>query len=100
MNTPKLQSKVSRVLKPETVLLANKCPTVNWLGMEILERWAMNQPDELMSLEKNQLQLLIRLLEQQEMEQAVLDRPESLTLLSEGLTRHEILTQHEVSMSL
>lgn len=93
-------SKVSRVLAPSTIMRVNKCPTVNYWGFEILNRWAINQPEALKELERNTAYLMIRLLEQQTLEKEILDRPESLNQLAQGLTRHEILTIHEVDMNL
>lgn len=94
------KSKVSQVLAPSTILRVNKCPTVNHWGMAILDRWATNQPDELRELEQNTAYLMIRLLEQQEMERAILDRPENLEQLSLGMASHEILMMNEVNMNL
>ena len=94
------QSRVSRVLQGSTILRVNKCPTVNHRGMEILNRWAINQPDELRELEQNTAYLMIRLLEQQTLESEILGRPENLEQLTQGLTSHEILSMHEVNMSL
>ena len=94
------QSRVSQVLQVSTILRVNKCPTVNYRGLEILNRWAINQPDELKTLEQNTAYLMIRLLEQQEVESNILDRPESLEQLTQGLASHEILAMHEVNMSL
>lgn len=94
------RSKVSQVLQHSTILRVNKCPTVNHRGMNILDRWAINQPDELRELERNTAYLMIRLLEQQELESKILDSPESLDQLAQGMTSHEILMRHEVNMSL
>ncbi len=93
-------SKAGQVLQTSTILRVNKCPTVNYRGMEILERWATNQPEALRELERNSFHLMIRLLEQQDLEANILDLPESLEQLSQGLTASEILTMREVNMSL
>jgi hypothetical protein len=94
------QSKVSQVLQASTILRVNKCPSINHRGMAILGRWAVNQPEELRELERNTAWLMIRLLEQQELEAEILDRPESLDQLAQGLTESEILTRREVNMGL
>lgn len=94
------QSRASRILQVSTILRVNKCPSINYRGMTILDRWAVNQPEELRELERNTAWLMIRLLEQQELEADILDRPESLDQLTRGLTESEILTRHEVTMSL
>ena len=93
-------SSVSQILAPSTILRVNKCPSVNYWGMEILNRWAVNQPEALKELEENTAYLMIRLHEQQALEKDILDRPESLAQLAQGLTRHEILSMHEVNMNL
>ena len=93
-------SKAGQVLQTSTILRVNKCSTVNYRGMEILERWATNQAEELRELERNSFHLMIRLLEQQDLEANILDLPESLEQLSRGLTASEILTMREVNMSL
>ena len=93
-------SKVSQVLQSSTILRVNKCPSVNYRGMEILNRWAINQPDELRELEQNSAYLMIRLHEQQALETDILDRPVSLDQLAQGLTSQEILVMNEVNMNL
>lgn len=92
--------RVSQILQPPTILRVNKCPSVNYRGMEILNRWAINQPDELRELEQNTAYLMIRLHEQQALETDILDRPENLEQIAQGLTSHEILSMNDVNMNL
>ena len=68
--------------------------------MQANARQSINHPDELKELEKKSAYFMIRLLEQQELESEVLSRPESLEQLTRGLANHEILSMHEVNMSL
>lgn len=98
---PALLEQTAKVLNLETILRVNKCPTVNRYGMAILDRWALNQPEELKALEARSLSyLLIRILEQQTLEQETLESPANQARMAGGLTSHEILTLREVNMSL
>lgn len=98
---PSPLSRAAQVLKMETILRVNKALNINRHGMAILDRWALNQPDELKAMEtRNDLWLLMRLLEQQHLEQEILNRPESQVRLANGLTPHEILEMHEIKTSL
>jgi hypothetical protein len=89
------------VLKLETILRVNKIPNINRHGMEILDRWALNQPDDLKTMEtRNDVGLMVRVLDQQYLEQEVLERPENQARLDNGLTLHEILEMNEIQTSL
>lgn len=84
----------SRVLQPSTLKAVAKAP-YNRFGWSILDRWAMNSPALLASLEaQGEVVLLGRLLEQQNREQPVLTEPHP------GLATHEVLALHEIPSDL
>lgn len=88
----------ARVLKPETLAEVRKAP-YNLQGWKILDRWAMNSPERLKTLEADgEMVLLSRLLEQQNLEHTIL--VESLALREEGMMDHEILAQREIATEL
>ena len=98
---PKPLDRAAQVLTLETLNEVNRNLSFNRFGMNILDRWAMNQPDELKALEaQSQTLLLIRLYGQQLKEQAILESQESQEQLKGGLMPHEILNLHELTTSL
>ena len=98
---PKLLERAAKVLSLETLAEVNRLRSINRHGLSILDRWALNQPDELKSLEsQGQTLLLVRLYDQQLKEQAILESPESREQLMNGLMSHEILALHELPTSL
>ena len=98
---PQPLERAAKVLTLDTLQEANRNLSFNRYGMAILDRWAMNQPEELKILEnKNLIQLLTRLHKQQLKEQAILESPESQEQLRNGLMPHEILALHELPTSL
>lgn len=69
--------KTPQVLPPQILSLFMKCDTLKERGFRILERWALNQPDELRLMTgKSPVYLLMCLLEQQKAEKMILGRPE------------------------
>ena len=98
---PKPLQRAAQVLTQETLAQVNQNLSFNRFGLNILDRWAMNQPEELKALEaQSPTLLLIRLYEQQLKEQALLENPESQEQLKRGLMPHELLYQHELTTSL
>ena len=90
----------ARVLKPSTIEAVRRSPSFHLRGWQILDRWALDSPRELKSLEAQGIVLLLgRLLEQQELEHRTL-----LEALGQpqwqGMAEHEILQQQEVRASL
>lgn len=65
----------ARVLKPETLTAVRDLADFSLRGWRILDRWALNSPDELRRLEaEGEVVLLGQLLEQQRIEQRAIDR--------------------------
>ncbi|MGH8344946.1 MAG: hypothetical protein ACRES5_00020 [Pseudomonas sp.] len=65
----------ARVLKPETLAAVRSLADYSLRAWRILDRWALNSPDELHRLEaEGEIVLLGRLLEQQRIEQRAIDR--------------------------
>jgi hypothetical protein len=92
---------MEKVLTVDTLEAVNRSPSFNRYGYKILARWAMNSPEKLKALEtSSQFQLLVRVLEQQLLEQDILTAPEALEQLRTGLVEHEILALHEVNTEL
>jgi hypothetical protein len=98
---PQPLERAAQVLTLETLNEVNRNLSFNRFGLNILDRWAVNQPDELKALEsQDPTLLLIRLYGQQLKEQAILESPESQERLRGGLMPHEILSLHELPTSL
>lgn len=85
----------ARVLKPETLAAVRGLADYSLRGWRILDRWALNSPDELHRLEaEGEMVLLGRVLEQQRIEQQAIDHqavgvPE-LEALAIGKVRTEL----------
>lgn len=89
----------ARALSPSTMAAVRQSPSFTLIGWKILDRWALNSPEKLQALEnEGEVLLLGRLLEQQNLEQAALDR--SLKPDFQGLMPHEILAMQEISTEL
>jgi len=89
------------ILKTETLRLINKTLKINNLGFSILDRWMLSDPDMMRMLErKDETLLLILVLNQQLKEQMILDSPQALKQMAQGLTAHEILSLNGVEMTL
>lgn len=87
-----------RVLATSTLQVVARAP-YNTQGWKILDRWAMNSPAELKSLEaQGEVILLGRLLEQQTLETQVLT--EHQTSSGTHMAEHEILSMHQVETEL
>jgi len=65
----------ARVLRPETIATVRSLADYSLRGWRILDRWALNSPDELRRLEsEGEVVLLGQLLKQQRIEQRAVDR--------------------------
>lgn len=83
----------SRVLEPETIRMvrADK-KNIDRTGYLILDRWALNQPDELKQLEHRDPDLVLdRLYEQQELEGDALASATAAEMQTRGYSQWEIL---------
>ncbi|AYN19024.1 MULTISPECIES: hypothetical protein [Pseudomonas] len=89
----------ARVLSQQTLASIRQSPSFSLQGWKILDRWALNNPERLKSLElQGELQLLSRLLDQQALELTAIN---SLPVESkQGLTEHEILAMLEIETDL
>lgn len=89
-----------RVLKSETLQSVMRSP-YNVYGWKILDRWAFNGPEALQKLEATgEVVLLSCLLDQQDLEQKILLRDESLEAMQNGATERELLLLNEVQTEL
>jgi hypothetical protein len=90
----------ARVLSQQTLASIRQSPSFSLQGWKILDRWALNNPERLKSLElQGELQLLSRLLDQQALELTAIIN--SLPVESkQGLTEHEILAMLEIETDL
>lgn len=80
-----------RVLSQSTLQVVARRPYTA-CGWKILDRWALNSPQQLKNLEQqSEFLLLSRLLEQQETESKVLMEQTALERLANGETEAEIL---------
>lgn len=88
----------STVLAPETVFALRRHP-YHLVGWRIADRWAFNQPERLRALEaEGEIFVLIRLLEQQQLEHdALLDSVEEQRA---GMSPTEILLQRGIELRL
>lgn len=82
----------STILHGETIHeITNPSNRLNRHGLEILERWARNSPDELWLLAyKDTPGLISRLYKQQEEELKILTNPDVVYQHRTGLAEHEI----------
>jgi hypothetical protein len=88
----------SRVLAPATISAIRRHP-YHLVAWHIADRWAFDQPERLRALEaEGEIIVLIRLLEQQQLEHEVL--LDSLEELRAGLSPTEILQQCGVGLRL
>ena len=89
----------ARVLLPSTMTSVRQSPSFTLQGWKILDRWALNSPDKLRSLEaQGELMLLGRLMQQQEIEQQVLTAARRTAWA--GLSEMEIMQQQEIHTDL
>jgi hypothetical protein len=88
----------SRVLAPATLSALRRHP-YHLVAWRIADRWALDQPERLRALEtEGEIIVLIRLLEQQQLEhEALLD---SLEAQRCGISSTEILQQHGIELRL
>jgi hypothetical protein len=97
-NNPPPLAIASRVLSPET-LAALRRPPYHLAAWRIADRWALEQPEDLRALEvQGEIFVLIRLLEQQQLEhEALLDASDALR---EGLSSAEVFQQHGIELRM
>lgn len=83
----------SRILEPETIReIRQNRQAIDRTGYQILDRWALNQPEELKALEMRDADLvMLRLYEQQELEGDALASPTAAEMQSRGYSQWEIL---------
>lgn len=88
----------ARVLAPDTLSVLRRHP-YHLAAWRIADRWAFDQPERLRALEaEGEIFVLIRLLEQQQLEhEALLDSAEALHM---GLSPTEILLQRGIELRL
>ncbi len=83
----------SQVLKPETIKRVKRTPKLARLAYLMLDRWALNEPEELKALEaKNVEDLLDRVYEQVVTETYALSTPEAAIMQQNGMSDWEILS--------
>ena len=88
----------ARVLTPDTLTHVRKAP-YHLRGWNILDRWALNSPEELWALAASgKVALLGRLLEQQALEQQIV--LDNLSLLADGVSEAEILQMRGIQTEL
>ena len=88
------------VLKPETIMDVRSGGYTS-RGYSILDRWALNSPDELRKLEaQGKLWFDLKLYGQQELEGDALISDTARELRSQGLSDWEILESMGIDMSL
>ena len=91
----------AQILKPETIQSVKRSPSYHYHGWKILDRWAFNSPEKLLAMEaEGEILLLIRLLEQQDLEFEILMDLKSSEQRRNGLTEYEILAMHEINTEL
>jgi hypothetical protein len=88
----------ARVLAPDTLCALRRHP-YHLAAWRIADRWAVDQPERLRALEaEGEIFVLIRLLEQQQLEhEALLDSSEALCT---GLSPTDILLQRGIELRL
>jgi hypothetical protein len=88
----------ARVLAPDTLAALRRHP-YHLAAWRIADRWAFDQPERLRALEaEGEIFVLIRLLEQQQLEhEALLDSSEALCT---GLSPTDILLQRGIELRL
>lgn len=100
-NNPAPLSIAAGVLTGTTLECVRHSPSFHLRGWQILDRWAISNPEQLQRLEaEGEVILLGRLLEQQEIEHQVLSSAEALEQRRQGLASHEILALNEVATEL
>ncbi|MDI3187260.1 MULTISPECIES: hypothetical protein [Pseudomonas] len=79
------------VLMPATIRTVRELPAFHLCGWRILDRWALESPAQLQSLEsEGEVALLGRLFEQQQLEHSMLTSESALEQRRSGLAEHEI----------
>lgn len=98
-NTP--LSIAANTLASSTIEAVRRSPSFHARAWHILDRWAFNSPKQLLQMEvEGEVILLERVLRQQEIEQQALTSSDGIVQRGHGLTEHEILALHGISMGL
>lgn len=98
-NTP--LSIAANALANSTIDAVRRSPSFHARAWHILDRWAFNSPKQLPKTEaEGEVILLERLLRQQEIEQQALTSFDGLAQRGHGLTEHEVLALHDISLAL
>ena len=88
------------VLRPETLREVRRGGFPNSAYL-ILDRWALNQPDELKALEaKGEIAFMVRLSRQQQVEAHALNSDSAWEMSHRGMSDWEILELAGIDMSL
>ena len=88
------------VLKPETIREVKSWGYTNSAYL-ILDRWALNQPDELKALEaKGEIAFMVRLSRQQQVEAHALNSDSAWEMSRRGMSNWEILESAGIDMRL
>lgn len=91
----------SDVLADSTIESVLRSSSYHARGWRILDRWAFNSPDRLLALEaQGEIVLLIRLLEQQNIEHDALISAAGSALRANGLSEHEVLLDWDIATEL
>jgi len=91
----------ANVLANSTIKSVLRSSSYHSRGWRILDRWAFNAPDRLLALEaQGEIFLLIRLLEQQNIEHDALISVAGLAQLAHGLSEHEVLVEWGIAAEL
>ncbi|UNG18642.1 hypothetical protein [Stutzerimonas zhaodongensis] len=91
----------SNVLEDSTIKSVLRSGSYHSRGWRILDRWAFYSPDRLLALEaQGEIVLLIRLLEQQNIEHDALISAAGLAQRANGLSEHEVLMGWGISTEL
>lgn len=100
-NRPTNPLEIARtVLRPETIHVVRQGGFTN-SGYLILDRWALNNPDELRQLERQgETAVLKRLKQQQSVEKRVLCSDSAWQASRQGMTDFEVLLEAEVELEL
>ncbi|RMQ38417.1 hypothetical protein ALQ05_101610, partial [Pseudomonas amygdali pv. mori] len=88
-------------LMPATISTVRGLSAFHLCAWRILDRWALESPAQLRSLEsEGEVALLGRLFEQQQLEQSMLTSESALEQRRSGMAEHEILVLNEIPTQL
>lgn len=91
----------SNVLADSTIKSVLRSSSYHFRGWRILDRWAFSSPNRLLALEaQGEIFLLIRLLEQQNIEHDALISVAGLAQRANGISEHEALVECGIATEL